>query len=156
MNSISARVKTLPVGLFGLQGIIARVFELNTERSSSGSKVTTYFNDRVGQNGTETNDYRAQVTSKWMASALLRAGILLNEQTLVYGMGGWTVAQFELRDGGAASQLDGLAVFRPVETFVANGWTAGACCSVVTTSSEERFRAPFEACALKPGAECYH
>jgi len=55
-----------------------------------------------------------------MTSALLRAGILLNEQTLVYGIGGWTLAQFEARN------VTDNPFFQPVETLLANGWTAGA------------------------------
>ena len=39
MNSISSRVKTLPVGLFGLQMMIAFVFELKAARNSSRSKL---------------------------------------------------------------------------------------------------------------------
>jgi outer membrane immunogenic protein len=50
---------------------------------------------------------------------LLRAGVLLNEQTLVYGTGGWTIAQFEVRN------VTENPFFQPVETFLANGWTAG-------------------------------
>jgi opacity protein-like surface antigen len=54
-----------------------------------------------------------------MATALLRAGILLNDETLLYGGGGWTLAHVEARN------LTDNPFFQPVETFLADGWTAG-------------------------------
>ncbi|WP_156795483.1 outer membrane protein [Bradyrhizobium icense] len=87
--------------------------------SSNGSRAYTYF-DANGTTGLTANgDFRPQVASRWMASALLRAGVLLNEQTLVYGIGGWTGAQFEARN------LTDNPLYQPVETFWANGWTGG-------------------------------
>jgi outer membrane immunogenic protein len=88
--------------------------------SSSGSKAYAYFDANGPTGSTANGDFRPQVASRWMASALLRAGVLLNEQTLVYGIGGWTGAQFEARN------LTDNAFYQPVETFWANGWTAGA------------------------------
>lgn len=55
-----------------------------------------------------------------MASALLRAGVLVTDQTLIYGIGGWTLAQFEARN------VTDNAFFQPEESFLASGWTAGA------------------------------
>ena len=50
------------------------------------------------QPATASGNYRPQVTSRWMATGLLRAGILVDDLTLLYGLGGWTVAQFEARN----------------------------------------------------------
>jgi outer membrane immunogenic protein len=54
-----------------------------------------------------------------MASALVRAGFLLDEQTLLYGLGGWTLAQFEARN------LTDNPFYQPIETFMASGPTGG-------------------------------
>jgi outer membrane immunogenic protein len=92
----------------------------NLNFGSAGTKAYTYFNGNGPTGQTATGDFRPQVASRWMATALLRAGILLNDQTLVYGIGGWTLAQFEARN------VTDNPFFQPVESFVANGWTAGA------------------------------
>lgn len=88
--------------------------------SSSGSRSYTYFNATGPIGLTADGDFRPQVASRWMAAALLRAGVLLNEQTLIYAIGGWTGALFEARN-----VLDN-PFYQPVESFWANGWTAGA------------------------------
>jgi opacity protein-like surface antigen len=88
--------------------------------NSNGSKAYTYFDANGPTGSTANGDFRPQVTSRWMASALLRAGVVLNDRTLVYGIGGWTGAQFEARN------LTDNAFYQPVESFWANGWTAGA------------------------------
>ena len=92
----------------------------NLNFSSTGAKQYRYFdaNGFTGQTGAA--DFRPQVASRWMASALLRAGVLLNEQTLVYAIGGWTGAQFEARN------VTDNPFYQPVESFWASGWTAGA------------------------------
>jgi opacity protein-like surface antigen len=96
----------------------ATAAELNF--NSNGSKAYTYFDANGPTGSTANGDFRPQVAARWMASALLRAGVLLNEQTLVYGIGGWTGAQFEARN------LTDNPFYQPVETFWANGWTGGA------------------------------
>jgi outer membrane immunogenic protein len=88
--------------------------------SSAGSKAYTYFDANGPTGQTAVGDFRPQVGLRWMTSALLRAGILLNDQTLVYAVGGWTLAQFEARNATDNP------FYQPVETFWANGWTAGA------------------------------
>jgi len=92
----------------------------NLDFSSVGSKTLLNFNANGLTGQTSTADFRPQVASRWMASALLRAGVLLNEKTLIYGIGGWTLAQFESRN------VTDNPFYQPVETFMANGWTAGA------------------------------
>ena len=61
--------------------------------SSSGSKAYVYFDANGSTGSTANGDFRPQVASRWMASALLRAGVLLNDQTLIYGIGGWQHAR---------------------------------------------------------------
>ncbi|MGY2906977.1 outer membrane protein [Bradyrhizobium sp. URHC0002] len=87
--------------------------------SSSGTRSYAYFNATGPTGVTATGDYRPQVTSRWMASALLRAGVLVDDLTLLYGIGGWTVAQFEARN------LTDNPFYQPNESFWANGPTAG-------------------------------
>ena len=72
----------------------ATVSDLNF--NSAGTRTYTYF-DGAGPTGqTAIEDFRPQVSSNWMASALLRAGFLADDKTLIYGIGGLTVAQFEI------------------------------------------------------------
>ena len=87
---------------------------------SRGSKANTYFNATGPSGQAAVGDFRPQVASRWMASALLRAGVLLDDNTLVYGLGGWTGSRFETRN------VTDNPFYQPVETFWANGWTAGA------------------------------
>jgi len=94
----------------------------NLNFSSTGSKTDTFFNS-TGPNGqTAIEDFHPQVSSNWMASALLRAGFLLDDKTLIYGVGGLTLAQFQ------ASNLSGTSVIGSQfdEAFMTAGWTAGA------------------------------
>ncbi|CCD85120.1 exported protein of unknown function; Putative Outer membrane protein [Bradyrhizobium sp. ORS 285] len=87
--------------------------------SSSGTRSLTYF-DQNGPTGiTASANYRPQVSSRWMSSALVRAGVLLDESTLVYGLGGWTFAQFEARN------ITDNPLLQPKETFWVNGPTGG-------------------------------
>jgi outer membrane immunogenic protein len=88
--------------------------------SSAGSKAYTDFNANGPTAQSAVGDFRPQVASRWMASVLSRAGVLVNDQTLLYGIGGWTLARFEARN-----VTDNL-FFQPVEAFLANGWTVGA------------------------------
>ena len=88
--------------------------------NSAGSRTYNYF-DGAGPTGqTAIEDYRPQVSSRWMTSALLRAGYLVDNQTLLYGIGGWTLARFEARN------LADNSFFQLEESFLASGWTAGA------------------------------
>jgi len=91
----------------------------NLDFSSSGTRAYTYFNSAGPTGQTATGDYRPQVAARWLTSALLRAGVLLDENTLLYGLGGWTFAQFEARN------LTDNPFFQPIETFWANGPTGG-------------------------------
>lgn len=96
----------------------ATVADLNFD--SAGMRTYRYF-DASGPTGQiAVSDFRPQVSSRWMASALLRAGILVDDKTLLYGIGGWTLAQFQVRNFADNSfyQID--------DSFVAGGWTAGA------------------------------
>ena len=92
----------------------------NLNFSSTGTRTYAYFDTNGPTGQTAMNDFRPQVASRWMATALLRGGILLDNQTLMYGLGGWTLAQFEARN------LTDNPFFQPVEMFLANGWTVGA------------------------------
>lgn len=102
--------------VFGGQ-LEATVADLNF--SSSGMRSLAYFNSAGPTGVTATGDYRPQVTTHWMASALVRAGVLLDENTLLYGLGGWTFAQFEARN------VTDNPFYQPNETFWASGPTGG-------------------------------
>lgn len=88
--------------------------------SSAGTRSYSYFDANGPTGQTAVGDFRPQVTSQWMATALLRAGVLLTERTLLYGVGGWTIAEFEARN------LADNSFYQLPERFFAGGWTAGA------------------------------
>ncbi|MBO4226638.1 outer membrane protein [Bradyrhizobium neotropicale] len=87
--------------------------------SSTGSKAYTYFNAAGPTGQAAVGDFRPQVAAQWMTSALLRAGVLLDDRTLIYGVGGWTGGEFEARN------VTDNPFYQPVESFWVNGWTAG-------------------------------
>jgi outer membrane immunogenic protein len=88
--------------------------------NSAGTRTYNYFNGAGPTGQTAIEDFRPQVSSNWMASALLRAGFLADDKTLIYGIGGVTLAQFEARN------LADNSFYQLEESFVASGWTAGA------------------------------
>jgi opacity protein-like surface antigen len=88
--------------------------------SANGLKNYSYFDSNGLTGQTAIGDFRPQVVSQWMASALLRAGVLLDDHTLLYGIGGWTLAQFESRN------VTDNPFFQPTESFLSEGWTVGA------------------------------
>jgi opacity protein-like surface antigen len=88
--------------------------------NSAGTRTYDYFNAAGSTGQTAIEDFRPQVSSRWMTSLLLRAGFLVDDQTLLYGIGGWTLAKFEARN------LADNSFYQLEESFVAGGWTAGA------------------------------
>lgn len=101
-------------GLIGaqLEGTLSQL-----DFGSSGLKTTTVSNS-AGVLGQGIQDFRPTVESRWMASALVRAGIIVDDQTLLYGIGGWTVAEFVSK-----SIFDDF--IQPRDRFITSGWTAG-------------------------------
>lgn len=95
----------------------ATISDLNF--SSTGTRGYSYFDAGGPTGATATGDYRPQVTTRWLASALLRAGVLLDENTLLYGLGGWTFGRFEARN------VTDNPFYQPKEAFWANGPTGG-------------------------------
>lgn len=108
----------LQVSRFVLGGQVeATASDLNF--SSSGARSYSYFDQNGPTGATATGNYRPQLTSRWMTSALLRAGVLLDDDTLLYGLGGWTLAQFEARN------VTDNPFYQPNETFWASGPSRG-------------------------------
>lgn len=95
----------------------ASIADLNF--SSTGTRAYSYFDAGGPTGATATGNYRPQVTARWLASALLRAGVLLDDNTLLYGLGGWTFGRFEARN------VTDNPFYQPNETFWANGPTGG-------------------------------
>ena len=87
--------------------------------SSTGTRAYSYFDAGGPTGATATGNYRPQVTARWLASALLRAGVLLDGNTLLYGLGGWTFGRFEARN------VTDNPFYQPNETFWASGPTGG-------------------------------
>jgi outer membrane immunogenic protein len=96
----------------------ATVSDLNF--NSAGTRMYNYFTAAGPTGETAVENFRPQVSTNWMASALLRAGFLVDDKTLIYGIGGLTLAQFQTRN------LADNSFFQTEESFVATGWTAGA------------------------------
>lgn len=88
--------------------------------NSSGMRNYTYFNAAGPTGQTATSEFRPHVHARWMASALMRVGLLADPDTLLYGSGGWTGAQFEYND------LTDNPFFEPKDSFWANGGSLGA------------------------------
>jgi outer membrane immunogenic protein len=86
---------------------------------SSGTRSLTYFNGAGPTGNTASGDWRPHVYSRWMVSALARAGFLVEPATLVYAIGGWTGASFEYHN------LTDNPFFEPGESFWANGVSVG-------------------------------
>lgn len=95
----------------------ASVADLNF--SSTGTRAYSYFDAGGPTGATATGDCRPQVTARWLASALVRAGVLLDENTLLYGLGGLTFGRFEARN------VTDNPFYQPNEAFWANGPTGG-------------------------------
>jgi len=88
--------------------------------NSSGTRTFNDFNGAGPTGQTAVEDFRPQVSSNAMASALLRVGLLSDDKTLIYGIGGLTVAQFQTRN------LADESFYQLEESFLARGWTIGA------------------------------
>jgi outer membrane immunogenic protein len=68
---------------------------------------------------TSTNGFNPHIHSRWMATALARGGWLVDQTMLLYGLAGWTVAQFDVQG------ITNNGFFEPGELFFANGPTVG-------------------------------
>ena len=86
---------------------------------SSGTRSYTYFDANGPTGQTALGPFRPHVHSRWMVSALARAGWLVDPRTLLYGLAGWTGAQFDYQN------LTDNLFFQPGERFWANGITMG-------------------------------
>lgn len=95
----------------------ASVADLNF--SSTGTRAYSYFDANGPTGATATGGYRPQVTARWLGSVLFRAGLLLDDNTLLYGLGGWTFGRFEARN------VTDNPFYQPNEAFWASGPTGG-------------------------------
>jgi len=86
---------------------------------SSGTRSYTFFDANGPTGQTALGPFRPHVHSRWMVSALARAGWLVDPRTLLYGVAGWTGAQFDYQN------LTDEPFFQPGERFWANGITLG-------------------------------
>ena len=86
---------------------------------SEGSRGLTYFNDAGPTGQTATGPFRPHVQSRYMVSALARAGWLVDPGFLLYGLAGWTGASFEYQN------VTDNPFFQPDNGFWANGVTFG-------------------------------
>ena len=96
------------VGGIQVEGSLA---DLSFDSGGTESEV-----DSTGFKGTES--FRPHVHSRWMVSALARAGWLVSPTTLTYGLTGWTGAEFDYQNVSFFSN-------QPEEGFWANGITVG-------------------------------
>lgn len=92
----------------------------NLDFTSTGTRSWQYFDANGPTGQTALGDFRPIVRLRWMASALARAGVLVNPDTLLYGIGGWTVAGFDYQN------LTHNTFYEDSERFVANGPSVGA------------------------------
>ena len=87
--------------------------------NSSGTRTYGYFNSNGPTGQSAIGDFRPHVHSRWMLSALARAGVILDPATLLYAIGGWTGAKFDYQN------LTNNTFFEPNEDFWANGISVG-------------------------------
>jgi opacity protein-like surface antigen len=92
----------------------------NISFDGSGGRLYSYFNAAGLTGQTATGSFNPHTYARWMVSALVRAGAVLDPQTLLYVIGGWTAGQFEVHD------LTNNTFFEPPETCWANGLSVGA------------------------------
>jgi opacity protein-like surface antigen len=87
--------------------------------NSEGTRALNYFNS-IGPTGqTAVGPFRPHVHSRWMISALARAGTFIDPSTLLYAIAGVTLAQFEYQN------LTDNLFFQPGERFFSNGANVG-------------------------------
>jgi outer membrane immunogenic protein len=113
---VGVNAELMPRFVIGMQ-LEGTVSDVNF--SSSGTRNLTYFNAAGPTGQTAAGPFRPNVQARWMASALMRVGVLADSDTLLYAIGGWTGAQFEYGD------LTDNPFFEPKDTFWANGGSAG-------------------------------
>ena len=85
-----------------------------------GIRAYTYFNDAGPTGQTGTSNFRPQIHSSFMVSALARAGWLVDPATMLYALAGYTGAQFRYEN------LPDNSFFELKDQFWANGVTV--CC----------------------------
>ena len=61
---------------------------------AGGTKALTYFDDTGPTSQTASGSFRPHIHAPFMISALARAGWLADPTTMIYGLAGWTGAQF--------------------------------------------------------------
>lgn len=88
--------------------------------NSSGSRSYEYFNSSGPTGLTATDNFRPNTRARWMTSALARAGVLANSETLLYGIAGWSLAGFDYQT------LSTNNFYEHSNKFLANGPTVGA------------------------------
>lgn len=78
----------------------------------------------LAQNGgvasTGFSSFKPSVDSRWAATALGRLGFLIDPETLIYGLGGWSLAEFQ------SQNLTDNTFYQPDGRFRSDGWVAGA------------------------------
>ncbi|MEW6454014.1 MAG: hypothetical protein AB1490_25470 [Pseudomonadota bacterium] len=97
-----------------LEGTIAQI-----DFHPSGTKSYTYFNANGPTGQTASSNFQPHAYARGMLSVLARSGWLADPSTLVYAVGGWTLAKFEYHN-----VTDNL-FYQPGETFWANGPSGG-------------------------------
>jgi opacity protein-like surface antigen len=70
-----------------------------------------------------TGSFDLQVNSPWTLTGLLRGGFLADEKTMLYGVAGWTFAQFNIPSYAYNSRFDGF--INSSSDVTANGPTVG-------------------------------
>ncbi len=88
--------------------------------NANGSRSYQYFDSNGPTGQAATDNFRPNARARWMTSALARAGVLTNSETLLYGIAGWTLAGFDYRT------LSTNSFYEHSNKFLANGPTVGA------------------------------
>jgi outer membrane immunogenic protein len=140
INAFSSATNTAPhfaTGAFGtfFIGMDSRVgdrFVVGAQAEGTigefkfGSNGTKSYvdSDAAGPQLAGTVSYRQSSRSPWMFTGLLRGGWLVDQETLAYGIGGWTVAEFDVQPD-TFNLSSNNRFFINNTTYLANGPTIG-------------------------------
>jgi outer membrane immunogenic protein len=140
INAFSSATNTAPhfsTGAFGtfFIGMDSRVGDRFVVGAQAEGTIGQF---KFGSNGTKsyvdsdasgpllvgTVSYQQSIRSPWMFTGLLRGGWLVDQETLAYGIGGWTVAEFDVQPDAFNLSFNNRSFINST-TYLANGPTIG-------------------------------
>lgn len=113
------------IGGFQLEGGISNI-QVKQNGSSSTSLSYTCAPVSCSPTGIESSDANDTLANRWLVSALMKFGFLVDPNDLFYAIGGWTYGNFEYAVSGSAIYGGFTPTIIGGQTFGLNGGTVGA------------------------------